>query len=212
MSQNRSHAVMAQRHEAHDSLDDFPTPPWAGRALCEHVIAVESDRDTLWEPACNRGYLLTGLRDYFKSVYASDIHDYGVLGVPGKDFLFPVLAPVSDWIITNPPFRLAERFAIQGLALAAKGVALLTRTAFLEGAKRHADLFTKHPPLIVAQFVERVPMVKGRYDPKASTATSYCWIVWVRDRQPGPTEFVWIPPCRKELERESDFPVLTEAA
>lgn len=29
MSQNISHAVMAQRVEALDSLDDFPTPPWA---------------------------------------------------------------------------------------------------------------------------------------------------------------------------------------
>ena len=28
MVQNISHAVMAQRHETKDSLDDFPTPPW----------------------------------------------------------------------------------------------------------------------------------------------------------------------------------------
>lgn len=35
MTQNTSHAVMAQRVEAHDSLDDFPTPPWATRALLE---------------------------------------------------------------------------------------------------------------------------------------------------------------------------------
>lgn len=34
MAQNRSHAVMSQRVEAHDSLDHFPTPPWATRALC----------------------------------------------------------------------------------------------------------------------------------------------------------------------------------
>ena len=27
--QNTSHAVMAQRTEAKDSLDNFPTPPWA---------------------------------------------------------------------------------------------------------------------------------------------------------------------------------------
>ena len=38
MTQNRSSAVMQQRKEPHDSLDDFPTPPWATRALCE-VIA-----------------------------------------------------------------------------------------------------------------------------------------------------------------------------
>ena len=41
MEQNTSHAVMAQRHESLDSLDDFPTPPWATRALLEHVIGDE---------------------------------------------------------------------------------------------------------------------------------------------------------------------------
>jgi len=35
--QNTSHAVMAQRVEPHDSLDFFPTPPWATRALCEWI-------------------------------------------------------------------------------------------------------------------------------------------------------------------------------
>lgn len=42
--QNTSHAVMAQRYEAADSPDDFPTPPWATRALIEHVIGVEAVR------------------------------------------------------------------------------------------------------------------------------------------------------------------------
>ena len=36
--QNRSHAVMAQRSEAANSLDNFPTPPWATRTLLEIVL------------------------------------------------------------------------------------------------------------------------------------------------------------------------------
>lgn len=31
-AQNRSSAVMQQRAEPHNSLDDFPTPPWATKA------------------------------------------------------------------------------------------------------------------------------------------------------------------------------------
>src|SRR3546814_6501707 len=45
VSQNTSHAVMAQRVEAHDSLDYFPTPPWATRALIrseEHTSELQS--------------------------------------------------------------------------------------------------------------------------------------------------------------------------
>lgn len=214
MSQNTSRAVMAQRHEARDSLDDFPTPPWAGRALCELVIATDSLGESVWEPAANRGFLVRGIADYFREVHASDVHDYGA-GFRVADFLAqeqPV--PVADWIITNPPFRLAQQFAIRAVGLASKGVALLTRTAFLEGRARHEGLFSRFPPLIVAQFVERVPMVKGRCDPCASTATSYCWIVWPPRLagRPSPTEFVWIPPCRRRLERPGDYDPKTEDA
>ncbi len=42
--QNTSHAVMAQRTEAKDSLDNFPTPPWETRRLLEHVIATREIR------------------------------------------------------------------------------------------------------------------------------------------------------------------------
>ena len=38
MAQNTSHAVMAQRIEPADSLDDFPTPPWATRALLKILM------------------------------------------------------------------------------------------------------------------------------------------------------------------------------
>lgn len=197
---------MAQRHEALDSLDDFPTPPWAARALCEHVIHyARGSFNSVWEPACNRGFMLRGLDDYFYRVHASDIFDYGI-GAPVGDFLFSGEAdPMPGWIITNPPFRLAARFVHRSLNIARRGVAMLTRTAFLEGADRYATLFARQRPSIIAQFVERVPMVKGRCDPKASTATAYCWLVWDRAPQSNTTQFVWIPPCRRKLERPGDY-------
>ena len=55
-------------------------------------------------------------------------------------------------------------------------------------------------------------MVKGRLDKDASTATSYCWLLWEKflfdeedeDNVPIPW-FAWIPPCRKELEKDGDY-------
>lgn len=207
MGQNTSHAVMAQRHEPKDSLDDFPTPPWAVRALCEKIL-LKSDKQpsrSVWEPACGRGYMAKTLGEYFAGVYASDIHDYGYGKV--EDFLTGGVAySKPDWIITNPPFKHAEEFSIKGQALARIGCAMLVRTSFLEGVGRHDRLFTKWRPTTVAQFSERVPMVKGRIDKKASTATSYCWILWEKVRgNVGITDFVWIPPCRKQLEKDSDY-------
>ena len=218
--QNTSHAVMAQRHEPHDSLDDFPTPPWATRALVEKVLLPKQNfrsikQHVVWEPAANRGHMVRPLREYFGHVIGSDIHDYGE-EYEGQepvaiDFLFDGLelfeARCIDWIITNPPFRLAQQFVERALALKPRAyVAIIVRTAFLESVGRYDKLFRNRPPAIIAQFAERVPMVRGRLTETGSTATAYCWLVWLgAGRSPS---FVWIPPCRRELEREGDYPVV----
>ena len=204
MAQNTSHAVMSQRSEPRDSLDDFPTPPWATRALVEHVLKDQPDLGSMsvWEPACNRGYMSRALSPYFSGVISSDVADYGFGDV--ADFLAPATKQDVDWIITNPPFRLAEQFILKALNHATEGVAMLVRTSFLEGIGRHERLFSVRPPTRVAQFAERVPMVQGRLDSSVSTATCYCWFVWLIN-SPGQTEIVWIPPCRKEFEQSDDY-------
>ncbi len=210
MAQNTSTAVMARRIEPHDSLDFFPTPPWATRALVEHVIKgalrqLPNDM-TAWDPACGDGAMLGPLGESFRKVHASDIHDYDI-GAAVFDFLWPgsEVDREADWIITNPPFRLAAEFAHKAKDWATVGSALLVRTAFIEGKARYLDLFKPRPPIIVAPFVERVPMFKGKLDAKGSSATSYAWFVWKHGHQ-GPTSVVWIPPCRKDLERPGDYP------
>ena len=170
--QNTSHAVMAQRVEAKDSLDDFPTPPWATRALVEHVLGGGGSlrQRTCLEPACGAGHMAKVLAEYFGRVSSSDVYPYGYGEI--RDFLKKPLAVGSyDWVITNPPFRLAEDFVLHSLKVARHGVAILARTVFIESVGRYERRFQKHPPAKFAQFTERVPMVKGRLDPKASTAT-----------------------------------------
>jgi hypothetical protein len=203
--QNTSHAVMAQRVEAADSLDNFPTPPWATRALLEHVIADAGPfrKQSCLEPACGVGHMAKPLKEYFGKVKASDIHAYGYGSV--ADFLTaPLEAGSVDWVITNPPFRLAEDFIKRALIGARYGVAILARTVFIESVGRYREIFEQTPPTKFAQFTERVPMVKGRLDRKASTATGYAWIVWEK-KVKHPPHLVWVPPCRKALERPEDY-------
>lgn len=205
MSQNRSTAVMQRRVEAHDSLDDFPTPPWATRALCKYVIAPWFDSAaSVWEPACNRGHMAKPLQEYFGTVYATDILDYGWGGQQEIcDFLYPGVERQCDWIITNPPFRLAEQFIAKARDVAKVGCAVIVRSAFLESVGRYNNLFRDNPPTIVAQFTERVVILKGRLDGEGSSATAYSWLVWVKGTEPRPVQ--WIPPCRKALERAEDY-------
>jgi len=120
-----------------------------------------------------------------------------------KDFF--TLSREYDWIITNPPFSDAEKFILHAYDLARIGVCMLCRTQFLEGKQRYANLYTQKAPSYVAQFVERVPMVKGRLDPKATTATAYAWFVWLPRERTNITQVLWIPPCRTELEKEEDY-------
>ncbi len=202
--QNTSHAVMAQRHEPKDSRDDFPTPPWATRALIKHIIGEEAARGaSCLEPACGRGYMARPLAEYFALVEAADAYHYGF--APVRDFLTsPYEARSHDWVITNPPFRLAEEFVGRALSVARAGVAILARTVFLESVGRYQSIFRDRPPAVFAQFSERVPMVKGRVDAKASTATGYAWFVWKHGNN-NPPKLAWVPPCRKKLEREGDY-------
>lgn len=213
--QNTSSAVMQQRKEPHDSLDFFPTPPWATRALCERLMLQFPLSITLasaWDPACGEGHMAQPLKESFRAVRTSDIHDYGWSGQDRVvDFLWPdsespvIRAQGIDWIVANPPFRLGAEFIHRSLDLARVGVAMLVRSAFLEGVGRYRKVFDQRRPWAVYQFTERVPMVKGRYDPKASSATSYCWIVWRTDVDVTETMMRWIPPCKARLFRQSDL-------
>ena len=202
----QNYAVSGKKYDRGDDVGDFPTPVWATRALMEKVLHnMPSKQMTCLEPACNRGYMSKPLADYFGVVIASDKYSYGdntildFLTVSKEDL------PPVDFVITNPPFGLAQQFIEKGLEIADKGVAVLVRTSFLEGKKRFEELYIKHPPALIAQFTERVPMIKGRLLKSSTTATSYCWLVFTKTpTAPFPT-FVWIPPCRKQLERDGDY-------
>ncbi|WP_375599856.1 SAM-dependent methyltransferase [Devosia sp. Naph2] len=202
--QNTSHAVMSQRAESADSPDDFPTPPWATRALVEYIVGPRAVSGlSCLEPACGRGYMSRPLGEYFASVTSCDAYAYGYGEL--RDFLdYPFEALSHDWVITNPPFRLAEEFVERSLLVARKGVAILARTVFLESIGRYEGIFKERPPTKFAQFTERVPMVKGRVDAKASTATGYAWFVWEKDAADS-SRLMWVPPCRRMLERDGDY-------
>lgn len=224
MTQNRSTAVMQRRVEPHDSLDYFPTPPWATRAACE-FLAAELDEDlswqTVWEPACGEGFMSRPLGDYFERTVATDVHrytpDHGIC-----DFLQEGPPYVhAEWIFTNPPFKAAQRFIELARHRAKRGVVMFVRGSFTEGDERYHALFRPEiRPSYVVTYVERVVLLKGRViregapDPfnlddhcqprKASTATSYTLAIWLPGQHD--TRHRWIPKCRKAMERDGDYP------
>ena len=236
MTANRSTAVMQRREPTSDdklgprgfrtSLDYFPTPPWAARAACEFLareLAEPLREQTLWEPACGEGHMMRGLTDYFGCAFGTDVHPFD--GVASHDFLLPALpramATAPDWVMTNPPFKLAREFVMRAIEVARRGVVMFVRSSFTEGDERYRAIFSGDlTPSYVVTYVERVVLLRDRLirdgapDPfnlddqgrpkKASTATSYALVIWL----PGEhdTRHRWIPKCRLRMERPGDYP------
>lgn len=206
-------SVMANRQVTDDSADYFPTPPWAARAGGELIQALDPGAWRVWEPACGGGHMAFGLADYFGEVFATDLHDYGWAGthIRDLDFLSESAAEIGefDWIISNPPFVMGDAFVRAAYTRARRGVAMLLRLVFLEGGRRYRLLHEDCPLTAVAPFSERVPMVKGRWDPDASSATAYAWFIWLKPeaRQLGPSPLVLpiAPGTRARLSRLGDI-------
>ena len=198
-------------------IDFLPTPPWAGRGMLQ---AMEERglgpfaTATCWEPACGEGHLVGPLAEAFGHVWASDVFEFSSWGrrPPAVQPRVwdarvgppPELARRIDWVVTNPPFSLAQRFVDVGRRFARQGVAMICRTGWVDGQGRHDQLFRDTPPSLILQFAERVPMHKGRWLPQGSTASHYAAFIWERGA-PARTDFAWIRPGgRVSLQRDGD--------
>ncbi|EJN14712.1 putative transcriptional regulator [Bradyrhizobium sp. YR681] len=216
---NGARAIMSSRKEPDDSLDFFPTPPWATRALIEEILIPYFDtydnasdgsgrqfeRLRIWEPACGEGHMAEVLREYCPDVLATDIFDYGY-GDRVLDFLSELEADGEDrdFIVTNPPFNeKGEAFVLQALKRAHVGVAMFVRLQWLETVGRYERIFKDNPPTRIVFYAERVNLCKGRWDPEGGTATAYIWLIWIKGEAPRAPR--WIPPtCRKSWTLSDD--------
>lgn len=218
MSRSHYGKMLLDRKHPLATLDDYPTPPWATRALLKYVIDAWNWSHA-WEPACNRGAMAEVLRkeQYGSNLVISDIHDYGYGGDDFTivDFIKPEywpadIQPKSRYptiVITNPPFNQAEDFVHTALDRGLD-IAVLVRQGFIESKGRYKRLFKDRPPSKIYSFVERLNIWQGELKPETGGPMPFMWLVWQYnlDNYILPTpEFNWIPPCRAELERDGDY-------
>lgn len=145
--------------------DFYPTPPEVTQALLDFLYLPE---DTIiWEPACGEGHMVSVLEKNGMIVKKSDIQT-------GEDFLKIPLKD-CDWIITNPPFSIADKF-IQRCHEHKKPFALLLKSQYWHAAKRF-DLFYNITPAYILPLTWR-PDFLFKERGNGSPLMDVMWCVW----------------------------------
>ena len=171
-SVKQAQSIVGYNPEGRPENDFYPTPREGTTGLLDY----ESFSNHVWEPACGDGAMVKVLNEYKYSVIASDIEPRGC-GYQ-KDFL-EVSVLQAPSIITNPPFRIAQKFAMHALDLGAEKVALLCKLAFLEGQERAAWL-DRSPLRRVLVFKKRLTLYREGVKLKNGGMIAFAWFIWER--------------------------------
>lgn len=169
--------LQSSHHHADRGLDAYFSPPEAVFSLL-HIEASYLPK-FIWEPAAGDGAIVRPLQAAGFRVVASDIADYGLANCrSGVDYLSAKPVSGVEGIVTNPPYKLAMRFAEKALK-ETRYLALLLRTNFLESTAR-LHFFRKHEPARIWISSRRLPMMHryGWQGPRAPSNTCFAWFVW----------------------------------
>ncbi len=145
--------------------DFYPTPPDATMALLKFLRLPLGS--VIWEPACGENHMVDVMRECGYNVIATDINT-------GTDFLTADQVE-CDWIITNPPFSLADRF-IERCIASKKPFALLLKSQYWH-AKKRLGLFRSFPPAFILPLTWR-PDFTFKQRGKGSPLMDVMWVVW----------------------------------
>lgn len=137
----------------------------------------------LWECSCGLGHISNVLKEYGYSVVSTDIINRGYNDFT-LDFLkIPHDKKANGDIITNPPYKLQEDFVKQGLNLLKDGnkLILYLKIQFLEGVKRHKEIFSVNPPKYIYIHSTRQTVARdGDFEAYGGKANTICfiWCIW----------------------------------
>lgn len=165
---HRIRMIAGARNNRRMDHDFYPTPEIATIKFLEH----EKFKGEIWEPACGDGAISKVLQDSGYFTVSSDLI-YRGYGEGGVDFLRSTYH--TENIVTNPPFKLANKFVNHALTHASKKVCFLLRLNFLE-SKTRIPLFRDFPFARLYVHASRIPF---QVSPgSGSNAIAFAWFVW----------------------------------
>lgn len=174
--------------------DFFETPTEATKALLAHINIPEDV--VIWEPSVGKGAISNVLKQYVKNeIIETDLVDRGV-GISGVDFLSSdaekYIPKGRFWIISNPPYSIANDYIRKCFHYGAERTILLLRHAFTESSRSREDIINNGHLLREFLIKERLKICADGWDrKKASNMYNHGWFMWdINYVSPNPSEFI----------------------
>lgn len=165
--------------------DLYNTPIVALDKLFEHILI--KDCATILEPCAGKGVIADYLKGRGYGIWANELFDHGYKAHWNDDFLeWPEDRVKFDYIITNPPYKLAKEFILKGFDVAQEQYHLL-RLSFLESQGRYDELFSLGHLKNIYTFVKRISCTEGVDEKATANSVPYCWLHFDKNYKGKPT-------------------------
>jgi hypothetical protein len=146
--------------------DFYPTPSDVTKTLLDFLDLPKTN--IIWEPACGEMDMVSVMQSAGYAVIPTDLKY-------GHDFL-TMPHPECDWIITNPPFSISDKF-IERCAEHGKPFALLLKSQYWHAKKRH-DLFKRITPSFVCPLTWRPDFLFKKHEKRSAPLMDVMWCIW----------------------------------
>ena len=171
-----------------EDLDFYQTPSGATQALIDMDLLRRGLK--VWEPMSGNGAIAEVLKQNNYDVFSSDIVERKYKLDVVKDFFeFKTLPePLNSWqIVTNPPYKMADKFLLQCLSMRPSFLAVFLPVRYLEGIKRYKEIYSKYTPSDVIVFARRYGCYKESdveagvvSDHGIGSAVAYMWLCFTK--------------------------------
>lgn len=163
-----------------DEHDWYVEPSECSKALFD----LEAFEGPVWDPACGIGRIVEQAQAAGLKAVGSDIVRRSPFCLRTSDFLDRSYEPDFRDIVTNPPFRSAEAFVREALAITPNGgkVAVLLPLVWISGFSTKRDWLPKSPLKTVFPISPRPSMPPGRVIEAGirpgNGTKDFAWLVW----------------------------------
>lgn len=172
--------------------EHYVEPEWCSARLFEE----EPFTGLVHDPACGFGRIVASALAAGLSAHGSDIVVRSNLHAEPVDFL--TWKGVTPNIVTNPPFNIADKFALHALTIVVSKVAIVFPTARLNAAHwlqgtplRRVWMMTPRPSMPPGCVISHGVGLHGEPQKVGGGKMDYCWLVWERGHE-GPAEIRWL--------------------